>query len=52
MTITRGFTSSSIGSEFQVKVVSFNDESQTDSDVANIVLADRPLAPQNGVRKV
>lgn len=52
MTITRGFTSDSIGQEFKVKVISFNDESQTDSDIANIVLADRPLPPQNGVRKV
>lgn len=52
LTITRGFDSTSIGREFQVKVVAFNDEQQTDSDIANIILGDRPLVPENEVRKV
>jgi hypothetical protein len=52
LTITQGFVEESIGKSFRIKVVAFNREGQTDSDIADIVLGDRPLAPINEPRKV
>jgi hypothetical protein len=50
--ITSAFDSSSIGKTFKVKVLCYNVEGETYSDTASILLADMPLAPENGVRKV
>ena len=43
--ITSPFTSTSIGENFRIKVHAYNREGETDSDIANIVLGDVPLAP-------
>lgn len=39
------FDSNSVGLEYRVKITAFNIEGETDSDVANIILGDVPLAP-------
>jgi len=42
----------SIGKEFRAKVLTYNIEGSTYSDIASITLADVPSAPSNVVRKV
>lgn len=52
MVITEGFTTDSIGKQFRVKVLASNIEGSTYSDIATIVLGDKPSAPENPVRKL
>jgi hypothetical protein len=53
LTITSPFTDpSAVGLTFRIKVLCYNIEGSTFSDIASIILADVPTAPQNLPRKI
>jgi len=49
--ITSVFDATSVGKEYRVKVTALNIEGETDSDIANIILGERPSAPLTMVAK-